>query len=255
MVKETELDFCITSLKLGSRELGNYIVEALEDMRFMFEEVRKIEKAEAAQAAMVAAAAEALSHAERSGELAMASKSMNPTSPSTAHLRDGRVGVPDYALIARSPSPARPPMPAPRTSLFFQKHDPVLRTALARNAMAMAQEKYWSGIDEIAFDIGGGSGSPVPPKKVLSTSPPTSTTPTPAAAAGATTTTTDAGAGERRPSTGQAVNGTRPRSDSGTQRTFMAILMGEDGILSRLRSRRGASNLSKDSSSPPNSPK
>ncbi|OAQ34564.1 hypothetical protein K457DRAFT_133576 [Linnemannia elongata AG-77] len=255
MVKETELDFCITSLKLGSRELGNYIVEALEDMRFMFEEVRKIEKAEAAQAAMVAAAAEALSHAERSGELAMASKSMHPTSPSTAHLREGRVGVPDYALIARSPSPARPPMPAPRTSLFFQKHDPVLRTALARNAMAMAQEKYWSGIDEIAFDIGGGSGSPVPPKKVLSTSPPTSTTPTPAAAAGATTTTTDAGAGERRPSTGQAVNGTRPRSDSGTQRTFMAILMGEDGILSRLRSRRGTSNLSKDSSSPPNSPK
>ncbi|KAG0271535.1 Carnitine O-acetyltransferase mitochondrial [Linnemannia exigua] len=241
MVKETELDFCITSLHLGSRELGNYIVEALEDMRFMFEEVRKIEKAEAAQAAMVAAAAEALSHAERSAELAMA---------------NGRVAVPDYAL-ARSPSPARPPMPAPRTSLFFQKHDPVLRTALARSAMAMAQEKYWSGIDEIAFDIGGGaSGSPVPPKKVLSSSPPSSASvtpsPPPAGASAAT--------GERRGSSGQVIV-TRPRSDSGTQRTFMAILMGEDGILSRLRSRRGSSNLSnssngkKDSPSPPTSPK
>ncbi|KAF9900427.1 Carnitine O-acetyltransferase mitochondrial [Linnemannia zychae] len=247
MVKETELDFCITSLHLGSRDLGNYIVEALEDMRFMFEEVRKIEKAEAAQAAMVAAAAEALSHAERSAELAMASMALNASSPTNAHFREGRVGVPDYAL-ARSPSPARPPMPAPRTSLFFQKHDPVLRTALARNAMAMAQEKYWSGIDEIAFDINGGtSGSPVPPKKVLSTSPPSSTaTPTPPAG-----TEGGAAAGERRGSSGQIV--TRPRSDSGTQRTFMAILMGEDGILSRLRSRRG-SNL-KDSTSPPTSPK
>ncbi|KAG0371792.1 Carnitine O-acetyltransferase mitochondrial [Mortierella sp. AD032] len=251
MVKETELDFCITSLHLGSRDLGNYIVEALEDMRFMFEEVRKIEKAEAAQAAMVAAAAEALSHAERSAELAMASMALNPSSPSNPHFRDGRVAVPDYAL-ARSPSPARPPIPAPRTSLFFQKHDPVLRTALARSAMAMAQEKYWSGIDEIAFDIGGGaSGSPVPPKKIIS-SPPSSASATPSpppADASATT--------ERRGSSGQVVV-TRPRSDSGTQRTFMAILMGEDGILSRLRSRRGSSNLSngkKDSPSPPTSPK
>ncbi|KAF9131851.1 Carnitine O-acetyltransferase mitochondrial [Mortierella sp. 14UC] len=248
MVKETELDFCITSLHLGSRDLGNYIVEALEDMRFMFEEVRKIEKAEAAQAAMVAAAAEALSHAERSAELAMASMALNASSPTNAHFRESRVAVPDYAL-ARSPSPARPPMPAPRTSLFFQKHDPVLRTALARNAMAMAQEKYLSGIDEIAFDIGGGAGSPVPSKKVLSTSPPSSSSATstpPADAEGG------AAAGERRGSSGQVVV-TRPRSDSGTQRTFMAILMGEDGILSRLRSRR-RSNL-KDSTSPPTSPK
>ncbi|KAF9097571.1 Carnitine O-acetyltransferase mitochondrial [Mortierella sp. AD031] len=254
MVKETELDFCITSLKLGSREFGEYIVEALEDMRFMFEEVRKIEKAEAAQAAMVAAAAEALSHAERAGELAMASLSMNPSSPS---FKDGRVAVADAYALARSPSPARPPMPAPRTSLFFQKHDPVLRTALARNAMAMAQEKYWSGIDEIAFDVSGGSGagSPSPAKKVLSTSPPSSASPSPSPVGGASSAT---GTGERRPSSGQLVVGTRPRSDSGTQRTFMAILMGEDGILSRLRSRRGSSLnntiTKKDSSSPPTSP-
>ncbi|KAG0316057.1 Carnitine O-acetyltransferase mitochondrial, partial [Podila horticola] len=38
MVKETKLDFCVTSLRLGSRELGQHIVDALEDMRFTFEE-------------------------------------------------------------------------------------------------------------------------------------------------------------------------------------------------------------------------
>jgi len=252
MVKETELDFCITSLKLGSREFGNYIVEALEDMRFMFEEVRKIEKAEAAQAAMVAAAAEALSHAERSGVLAMTSQAMNPSSPTRAHFREGRVAIPAgagdaYALV-RSPSPAGPPMPAPRTSLFFQKHDPVLRTALARNAMAMAQEKYWSGIDEIAFDING-AASPAPAKKALSTSPPTDAA-TPAASTAAN--------GDGTASSGQVVVPTRARSDSGTQRTFMAILMGEDGILSRLRSRKVSSlststtSTQNDSSSPTN---
>ncbi|KAI7816719.1 acyltransferase ChoActase/COT/CPT, partial [Gamsiella multidivaricata] len=46
MVKESELYFCVTSLKLGSKEFGQHIVDALEDMRFTFEEVRKIEKAE-----------------------------------------------------------------------------------------------------------------------------------------------------------------------------------------------------------------
>ncbi|KAG0221469.1 Carnitine O-acetyltransferase mitochondrial, partial [Mortierella sp. GBA43] len=216
MVKETELYFCITSLKLGSKEFGEHIADALEDMRFMFEEARKIEKAEAAQAAMVAAAAEALSHAERSRELAMAA-----TAPGV--VRDPRVALAD-ALLSRSPSPGRSMLPAPRTSLFFQKHDPVLRTALARNAIAMAQEKYWSGIDDIAFDD---LGSPRPAHKTLPTSP--------------SDTASD------KPEETSEVAG-RPRSDSGSQgRTFMAILMGEDGILSRLRSRTG-SNLNDDKS-------
>ncbi|CAO3571768.1 unnamed protein product [Mortierella alpina] len=228
MVKETELYFCITSRMLGSKDFGQHIVDALEEMRFTFEEVRKIEKAEAAQAALVAAAAEAFSHAERSSELAMASQTMDPTAaPAAARvLRDSRVPLPEYALVSRSPSPARLAIPAPRTSLFFQKHDPVLRTALARNALAMAQEKYLSGIEEIAFgDLA--SGSPRPPNKTIASSPPSSS-----GLEQATTT----------PAT--PANGVRPRSDSGTQaRTFMAILMGEDGILNRLRSRRG-SNLS-----------
>ncbi|ORZ19070.1 acyltransferase ChoActase/COT/CPT [Lobosporangium transversale] len=38
MVKEAELYFCITSLKLGSKDFGQHIVDALEDMRFTFEE-------------------------------------------------------------------------------------------------------------------------------------------------------------------------------------------------------------------------
>ncbi|KAI8597748.1 acyltransferase ChoActase/COT/CPT [Dissophora ornata] len=38
MVKETELYFCVTSLRLGSKEFGQHIVDALEEMRFMFEE-------------------------------------------------------------------------------------------------------------------------------------------------------------------------------------------------------------------------
>ncbi|KAF9345605.1 Carnitine O-acetyltransferase mitochondrial [Mortierella sp. AD094] len=231
MVKESELYFCITSLKLGSKDFGQHIVDALQDMRFAFEQARKIEKAEAAQAAMVAAAAEALSHAERATELAMASHSLNPSSPG-GRFRDERFSVPAYAM-SRSPSPGGPQLPAPRTSLFFQKHDPVLRTALARSAMAMAQEKYWSGIDEIAFDDIA-SGSPKPQNKTISSNVTSSTT-------------------SLVKSTG--TNNGRPRSDSGSSqvRTFMAILMGEDGIITRLRSGRG-SNLNSKKTSPPSSP-
>ncbi|KAF9172658.1 Carnitine O-acetyltransferase mitochondrial [Mortierella sp. AD011] len=226
MVKESELYFCVTSLKLGSKDFGQHIVDALEDMRFTFEQARKIEKAEAAQAAMLAAAAEALSHAERTTELVMASHGLN-TSPGGGRFNDERFSVPAYAM-SRSPSPGRLQLPAPRTSLFFQKHDPVLRTALARSALAMEQEKYLSGIDEIAFD--DIAGSPRPQNRTISsseTSPPTS----PVKSTG----------GE---------NG-RPRSDSGSAqvRTFMAILMGEDGIITRLRSRRGSKKTS-----PPSSP-
>ncbi|KAF8931746.1 Carnitine O-acetyltransferase mitochondrial, partial [Haplosporangium bisporale] len=141
MVKETKLDFCVTSLCLGSRELGQHIVDALDDMRFTFEEVRKIEKAEAAAAA-AAAAAEAARLAKEALENQATMNAASPV-PNSQTIAD---------LISRSPSPASPTFPAPRTSLFFQKHDPVLRTALAKNAMAIAQEKYWSGIDDIAFD-------------------------------------------------------------------------------------------------------
>ncbi|KAF9438668.1 Carnitine O-acetyltransferase mitochondrial [Entomortierella beljakovae] len=215
MVKESELFFCITSLKLGSEDFGQHIVDALADMKFTFEEARKIEKIEAAQAAKVAAAAEALSLAERRTELALAS-----SSPSG----QARVAL-DYEL-SRSPSPLRPPIPAPRTSLFFQKHDPVLRTALARNALAIAQEKYWSGIDDIAFD--DISGSPKTQNKTVASS---STS-----------------------NTGSKASATRPRSDSGSRvGAFMAILMGDDGIITRLRTRRN-SRLSTSSTSPPTSP-
>ncbi|KAF8939375.1 Choline/Carnitine o-acyltransferase-domain-containing protein [Dissophora ornata] len=235
MVKESELYFCITSLKLGSRELGEHVVDALEDMRFTFEEVRKIEKAEAAQAAIVAAAAEALAHAERSRELAMTSQNMDASSPAAAaggRFGDERVALSDQYVLSRSPSPGRPPLPAPRTSLFFQKHDPVLRTALARNAMAMAQEKYLSGIEEIAFeDV---AGSPRPQNRTLPSSSSTSSS-----------------ASSDKPATPAPG---RPRSDSGSQvRAFMAILMAEDGILSRLRLRK-SSSLSNKKSSPPPSP-
>ncbi|KAF8985010.1 Carnitine O-acetyltransferase mitochondrial [Entomortierella lignicola] len=227
MVKESELFFCITSLKLGSKDLGQHIVDALEDMRFTFEQARKIEKAEAAQAALVAAAAEALSHAERSTELAMAS--MNPSSG--GHFRDERFTNPAYAM-SRSPSPARLQLPVPRTSLFFQKHDPVLRTALARNAMAMAQEKYWSGIDEITFD--DIAGSPKLKNKTITSD-------------GASTSASSEKSSE-------VVSG-RSRSDSGSSqiKTFRAILMGEDGIITRLRS-RGGSKLNSKKTSPPSSP-
>ncbi|KAF9956374.1 Carnitine O-acetyltransferase mitochondrial [Modicella reniformis] len=236
MVKETELYFCITSLKLGSKEFGQHIADALEDMRFMFEEVRKIEKAEATQAAKVAAAAKALSQAERTSELAMASH-MNPASPVTIaeRFRDSRVALPDDVILSRSPSPARSMLPAPRTSLFFQKHDPVLRTALARNAIAMAQEKYWSGIDEIAFDDLT-LGSPRLSNKTLPSSATLST----------------GTASDKQEESSDAVG--RTRSGLGSQgRTFMAILMAEDGILSRLRPSRG-SNLNDKKTTPPSSP-
>ncbi|KAF9327727.1 Carnitine O-acetyltransferase mitochondrial [Podila minutissima] len=248
MVKEAELYFCITSLHLGSRDLGQYIVDALVDMKFTFEEVHKIEKAEAAQAAIVAAAAEALSHAERASEMARASRGELAGNTQAIPAHDGLFGDRESDLFARSPSPGRPLLPAPRTSLFFQKHDPVLRTALARSAMAMAQEKYWSGIDDIAFDnlppgsprlkngtvAGSGSSSDLvaSPSSLASSEAKTES------------------AGKATTPTG------RPRSDSGSQlRNFMAILMGEDGMLSRLRPLRGSSNLSaKPTISPPSSP-
>ncbi|KAG0241985.1 Carnitine O-acetyltransferase mitochondrial, partial [Mortierella sp. GBA43] len=153
MVKETELYFCVTSHGLGSKEFGQHIASALEDMRHMFEDVRKIEKAEAAEAALAAAAAEA----ERAAELALKqSQGEEPlAAPQAIHGVPG-AEVP-VALVSRSPSPPSPSKPAPRTSLFFQKDDPVLRTAMARNALAVAQEKYWSGIDDIAFDEVPGS--------------------------------------------------------------------------------------------------
>ncbi|KAF8984889.1 Carnitine O-acetyltransferase mitochondrial [Entomortierella lignicola] len=204
MVKETELFFCITSLHLGSKEFGEHIVDALEDMRFMFEEVRKIEKAEAAQAALMAAALEA----ER-----VAAEAALKANQGDLVVQDP-AAITVATLISRSPSPPSIlSSPAPRTSLFFQKEDPVLRTALARNAMAIAQEKYWSGIDDIAFD----DATPASPKikaKQASSS------------------------GVRSRSSSQQ-NGVRPRSDSVQKRTFFAILMGEDSVLGRIRSRRG----------------
>ncbi|KAG0238238.1 Carnitine O-acetyltransferase mitochondrial [Actinomortierella wolfii] len=220
MVKETELYFCITSQHLGSKELGDHIVDALNDMRFAFEEVRKIEKAEAAQAALVAAATEAMSLAEREAaqaSLANSTSGLVSTTPVDAKTFANRAMQRD--TIVRSPSPVTPALPAPRTSLFFQKHDPVLRTALARNAMAMAQEKYWSGIDDIAFDdVTIGSKS----------------------------------SGSKNGS-GKSSSGTRTRSNSGQFQNFISILMGEDGVLGRMRSRRG-SNLNGKGSSPPSSP-
>ncbi|KAF9346923.1 Carnitine O-acetyltransferase mitochondrial [Mortierella sp. AD094] len=220
MVKETQLYFCVTSLQLGSREFGQHIVDALEDMRFMFEEVRKIEKAEAAQAALVAAALEAERVAAEAAQRANQDDLEDPTTVPAAAA----------ALISRSPSPPSVPSPAPRTSLFFQKDDPVLRTALARNAMAIAQEKYWSGIDDIAFDdtTAGSLGSPkIKAKQALSTNSNANTN------------------GVRSRSSSQQ-NGVRPRSDSGVQkRTFLAILMGEDSVLGRIRSRRGTTSSNK----------
>ncbi|KAG0090133.1 Carnitine O-acetyltransferase mitochondrial [Podila epicladia] len=247
MVKEAELYFCITSLHLGSQDLGQYIVDALVDMRFTFEEVHKIEKAEAAQAAIVAAAAEALSQAEHASEMARASRGELAGNMQAIPAPDGHFGDRGSELFARSPSPGRPLLPAPRTSLFFQKHDPVLRTALARSAMAMAQEKYWSGIDDIAFDLLP-PGSPRPKNSTV-------------AGSGSSldlvaTPSTLASSEAKTEATGMVTPTGRPRSDSGSQlRNFMAILMGEDGMLSRLRPRRGSSNLSaKPTISPPSSP-
>ncbi|KAG0287856.1 hypothetical protein BGZ98_004456 [Dissophora globulifera] len=226
MVKETELYFCLTSLKLGSKEFGEHIVDALEDMKFTFEQVRKIEKTEAAQAAIVAAAAAAEAQLKAESELAKIDQNIE-TSERVEHSV-----IPDQYITSRSPSPARPPMPAPRTSLFFQKNDPVLRTAAARNAMAKAQEKYWSGIDDIAFgDLT--IGSPKPQYRSLMPSNSMSASSSSSAAAA-----TPAKTG-------------RPRSESSQLRAFMAILMGEDGILSRLRSKRNSGLGSKKASPPP----
>ncbi|KAF9903428.1 Carnitine O-acetyltransferase mitochondrial [Linnemannia zychae] len=258
MVKETELYFCVTSLGLGSKEFGQHIAEALEDMRFTFEEVRKIEKAEAAEAALVAAAAaaEAARVAMEEREKALAAAAANgdgdsmilPMIDTTTPGFFGSTGD----LISRSPSPPSLSKPAPRTSLFFQKDDPVLRTALARNAMAMAQEKYWSGIDDIAFD----DVTPGSPKTKTARPPLPSNNSTSISASSASllsnnsssTVSTEKQQGSRTRSSSQLMSG-RPRSDSGAKRTFMAILMGEDSVLGRLRSRRANSNLSNSTSS------
>ncbi|KAF9438342.1 Carnitine O-acetyltransferase mitochondrial [Entomortierella beljakovae] len=213
MVKEAELYFCVTSLQLGSKEFGQHIADALVDMRFMFEEVRKIEKAEAALAAQAAAleaekaAIEAANNASIEAKAGLAQSSAVSAIPAD--------------IISRSPSPPSISYPAPRTSLFFQKNDPMLRTAFASNAMAMAQEKYWSGIDDIAFD----DSTPGSPKAKLSSSSTSSV--------GSTNTN-----GVRSRSSSQQSE-VRPRSDSVQKRTFFAILMGEDGVLGRIRSRRG----------------
>ncbi|GJJ68533.1 hypothetical protein EMPS_00879 [Entomortierella parvispora] len=232
MVKESELFFCITSLKLGSKEFGQHIVDALEEMRFTFEEVRKIEKAEAAQAAAAAAAA---------AEKAAAEAAASGTSPGDASAAEVSI------LISRSPSPAPLNQPAPRTSLFFQKNDPVLRTALARSAMAIAQEKYWSGIDDIAFDdVTPGS----PKAKAAAVARPVG--PSSGGPSGslfsASSSVTSGGTRSRSQSQQSGQGATRPRSDSGAKRTFFSILMGEESVLGRLRSRRG-SNLNHQNSS------
>ncbi|KAG0026606.1 Carnitine O-acetyltransferase mitochondrial [Podila clonocystis] len=234
MVKETKLDFCVTSLRLGSGELGQHIVDALEDMRFTFEEVRRIEKAEAAAAAAAAAEAEAA----RLAKVALENQnSMDATSPVPSHSQ----AIAD--LISRSPSPASPTLPAPRTSLFFQKHDPVLRTALAKNAMAIAQEKYWSGIDDIAFD------DVVPGSPKTKTTRPLLATAGSNASSASLMSSSSSGSGGSRPRSGSQLTSGRPRSDSGAKRTFMAILMGEDSVLGRIRSRRGSNLNNKNNNS------
>ncbi|KAG0296614.1 Carnitine O-acetyltransferase mitochondrial [Linnemannia gamsii] len=260
MVKETELYFCVTSLGLGSKEFGQYIAEALEDMRFTFEEVRKIEKAEAAEAALAAAAAAAeaarVAAEEREKAIAPApangDDSTNMILPMIDTTPPGFFGSSEVELISRSPSPPSLSKPAPRTSLFFQKDDPVLRTALARNAMAMAQEKYWSGIDDIAFDdVTPGS----PKAKTVRPQLPTTNSNTVSASSASQLSNNSSSSastqqGNRTRSSSQLMGGGgRPRSDSGAKRTFMAILMGEDSVLGRLRSRRANSNLSNSSSS------
>ncbi|KAF9544714.1 Carnitine O-acetyltransferase mitochondrial [Mortierella hygrophila] len=258
MVKETELYFCVTSLGLGSKEFGQHIAEALEDMRFTFEEVRKIEKAEAAEAALAAAAAaaEAARVATEEREKTMAAavangeESTNMVLPMIDTTTPGFFGSGGVDLISRSPSPPSLSKPAPRTSLFFQKDDPVLRTALARNAMAMAQEKYWSGIDDIAFDdVTPGSPKAKTTRPQLPTNNSTSISASSASLlSNSSSSSASTQQGNRTRSSSQLMGGGgRPRSDSGAKRTFMAILMGEDSVLGRLRSRRANSNLSNSS--------
>ncbi|KAF9184704.1 Carnitine O-acetyltransferase mitochondrial [Haplosporangium sp. Z 11] len=250
MVKERELYFCVTSRGLGSEEFGQHIVDALEDLRFTFEEARKIEKAEAALAA---------AEAERVKEAAAAAEAL------AAALEAESVKVNDAAEtvtpIPRSPSPSSLPSPAPRTSLFFQKDDPVLRTAMAQNAMLAAQEQYWSGIDEIAFEDSTpgspkGKGQGVPGSSgssgsLLSSKSSSLSLSMPNANANASASASVGGDGGsvkglRTRSFSQLSMsgiGMRPRSDSGAQKkTFLAILMGEDSVLGRLRSRRGQKN-------------
>ncbi|KAF9932579.1 Carnitine O-acetyltransferase mitochondrial [Linnemannia zychae] len=252
MVKETELYFCVTSLGLGSREFGQHIADALEDMRFTFEEVRKIEKAEAAEAALAAAAAaEAARVAAEEREKALAAAATNGGDSTTMVLPEIDTTSPGFIsslgvdIISRSPSPPSVSNPAPRTSLFFQKDDPVLRTALARNAMAVAQEKYWSGIDDIAFDdVAPGS----PKTKTTRPQLPTSNSSSISVSSVSLLSNSSSSTTQQKTKSSSQFMGGRPRSDSGAKRTFMAILMGEDSVLRRLRSRRANSNLSNSSS-------
>ncbi|KAI7818178.1 Choline/Carnitine o-acyltransferase-domain-containing protein [Gamsiella multidivaricata] len=243
MVKEAELDFCITSLKLGSKEFGQYIVDALEEMRFTFEEVRKIEKAEAAEAALAAAAAAAAAKAAAAAAEAERAQA-------EAERRSSEETVPTAegagAMISRSPTPPSPSKPAPRTSLFFQKHDPVLRTAMARNAMAAAQEKYWSGIEEIAFDDGilgspkAKTSRPLLPLNASASGSMLSHSSSSSSLMSLNTINSNRNGNGTRSRSSSQQNGLRPRSDSGAQKkTFLAILMGEDSVLRRLRTRRG----------------
>ncbi|KAF9365464.1 Carnitine O-acetyltransferase mitochondrial [Mortierella sp. NVP85] len=228
MVKETELYFCITSLRLGSKEFGKHIADALEDMRFMFEKVRKIEKAEAVEAERAAAAAKAA--AEQDGVPLIAPQAV----PAGAS-----VGPSAPMLISRSPSPPSDSKPAPRTSLFFQKDDPVLRTAMARNALAVAQEKYWSGIDDIAFDDTPGS-SKTKNRPTMPSSPTFSGSSASLKSTSSMVSIRQVGVNGTPSRSPSQQTETRPRSDSGAQKKkFLAILMGEDSVLGRIRSRRG----------------
>ncbi|KAG0339480.1 Carnitine O-acetyltransferase mitochondrial [Podila humilis] len=251
MVKERELYFCVTSLGLGSKEFGQHIADALEDMRFTFEEVRKMEKAEAAQAAALAAQkAEEEAEEERLANERLEQSNqtiMDASSPAPLHINSSPAAMAE--LISRSPSPASPTSPAPRTSLFFQKNDPVLRTALARSAMAIAQEKYWSGIDDIAFDdVLPGSPKAKASRPLLATAGASS------ASSASLMSSSSSGSGGSRSRSGSNQQ-SRPRSDSGAKRTFMAILMGEDSVLGRLRSRRGSNLKGKNNNgSSPTSP-
>ncbi|KAG0211100.1 Carnitine O-acetyltransferase mitochondrial [Mortierella sp. GBA30] len=254
MVKETKLDFCLTSLGLGSREFGQYIVDALEDMRFTFEEVRKIEKTEAAEAALAAAAAKAAEEAKRAAS--EAERKLNGFRQAEEQPEESKAAALG-TLISRSPSPPSVSNPAPRTSLFFQKNDPVLRTALARNALQQAQERYWSGIDEIAFDDVTPGSPKSKTRPLLPTTASSTVLPSSASLLSSTSSSSSSGngngngAGENghasRTRSSSQVSVVRPRSDSGAQKkTFLAILMGEDSVLGRIRSRRGSNLNSKN---------
>ncbi|KAI1315721.1 Carnitine O-acetyltransferase mitochondrial [Mortierella claussenii] len=240
MVKETELYFCVTSLQLGSREFGQHIVDALGDMRLMFEQVHKIEKAEAAEAALAAAAAEAERVAAEAANRATQGVRAQETGQKPIVSTHATMGP----LISRSPSPPSLSNPAPRTSLFFQKHDPVLRTALARNALAIAQEKYWSGIDDIAFDDVLPGSPKAKSRPLLSSGGSTVLSGSSASLLSSSSSSTVSSSGvmnrQSRSRSSSQQSGVRPRSDSGAQKkTFLAILMGEDSVLGRIRSRRG----------------